>query len=331
MRAAFLLFLATLPGCDKHDHDDHGDETDTTDTTDTTDDTDPAEPTATAFSLDFVATLNGAEVGCGDTLTGLGPTGIHTVGINDLRFYVSNLVFRDEADEIVPITLDENDFQYSGDAGWVALIDLTTNAGGDCEPGAISFSEGTARTHTGVTGTTLVERVRSVSFDVGIPQGLMKEVIATNTVEGAPSPLAEMYWSWASGYRHFVVNLTTSDGTTDGEGYLHIGSTGCAGDGELALETKASCDRVNTPQVALASFDLATQQVAVDMGAVFEGMDFVAPVYDPVTYEVIGESVGVECHASPMQPDCAAMFSNFGLDLTSGAADPASNTIFIAQ
>jgi uncharacterized repeat protein (TIGR04052 family) len=329
-----LLLALSLTACNdgKDDHDHDHDDTDAADTdeTDVADDTD-AEPAPTAFSLPFAAVLDGVDVGCGDALTGLGPDGTHGAGINDLRFYVSNVVFRDAAGDEVPVTFDEDDFQYTGATGWVALIDLTGNTDGDCDAASISFSEGTARTHTAITGTTRVDLVASVSFDVGIPQPLMQEVIAENTVEGAPSPLAEMYWSWASGYRHFVFNLTTTDGETDGEGYLHIGSRGCAGDGELALETKDACDYVNTPAVALDDFDLTTDTVTVDLGQLFEGLDFISPLYDPVTYDVIGEAVGVECHSGPSQPDCDTLFSNFGVDFATGTADPSANLVFGAR
>jgi hypothetical protein len=40
-----------------------------------------------------------------------------------------------------------------------------------------------------------------VTFEVGVPQHLMKTTIATSSAEGAPSPLGEMYWSWNSGIR----------------------------------------------------------------------------------------------------------------------------------
>lgn len=320
MRASFwwglsLALVACEGATQDHDHE-HSDE---------------PEPTPSAFALRFAATFDGETVGCGDTLTGLGPDGEHSVGTADLRFYVSNIVFLDAAGEVVEATLDEDEFQHQGTSGWVGLVDLTGNELGDCVPGAISFSEGTARVHEAITGTTLVEEVASVSFDVGVPQPLMKEVIAANTIEGAPSPMAEMYWSWASGYRHFVWNLTVSDGIEEGEGYLHVGSLGCGDEGELALESKAACDLVNTPKVAIDGFDLAADTVQLDLRKVLEGMNFLAPIYDPVTFEVIGEQTGVECHSFPGQEDCVPMFTHLGIDQTTGAADASTNVVFGAM
>lgn len=284
-----------------------------------------------AFSLRFAAVANDAPVTCTDTITGLGPAGDVTAGISDLRFYVSNLQLLDETGAVVEHTLDTNDFQYTSDAGSVALIDLTGNTEGTCDGGAVAFSEGTARTNDLLTGTTELHHVTGVRFDVGVPQDLMKAVIAENTVEGAPSPLNEMYWTWASGYRHFVFNFAVTDAEgTRGDGYLHIGSMDCGPDDGLALEDRAACGFVNTPTVDLPTFDLEADTVRIDVAAALRALDFVAPVYDMTTFEVIGEGPGVECHSSPMQPDCPTIFGNFGVNDLTGASDAASNTVFLA-
>lgn len=285
----------------------------------------------TPFSLQFEAVANGSPITCSDTITGLGPAGDASAGISDLRFYVSNLQLMDDAGEVVEHTLDVNEFQYTADAGSVALIDLTGNSEGTCDGGAVAFSEGTARTNSVLTGMTAVDHVAAIRFDVGVPQDLMKAVIAENTVEGAPSPLNEMYWTWASGYRHFVLNfaVTAADGAR-GDGYLHIGSMDCGPDDGLALEDRAACGFVNTPTVDLGAFDLTADTVQIDVAAALRALDFVAPVYDMTTFEVIGEGPGVECHSSPMQPDCPTIFANFGVNDLTGASDAASNTVFVA-
>lgn len=293
-------------------------------------DTDVPEPTA--FALSFAATADGEEVGCTDTIAGMGLDGKHSIGLSDLRFYVSNLRFTDANGGAVELTLDENDFQYATSAGSVALIDLTGNTEGSCSDSSVAFAEGTARTNAAVTGKTLVADVASVSFDVGVPQALMREVIANNTPEGAPSPLNEMYWSWASGYRHFVLNFTVeSDAAEAGDGYLHIGSRNCGPADGLALEDRDTCEFVNTPSVSLSDFDLAKGAVVVDVKKAIAGLDFVAPIYDLETFEVIGEGPGVECHSSPMQPDCEPIFTNFGIEASTGAAKASANGVFAAK
>lgn len=286
-----------------------------------------AEPSA--FALKFTATAGGKEVGCTDELTGVGAGGEHTVGLSDLRFYISNLRFTSESGEAVALTLDEDEFQYSSDAGSVALIDLTGNSEGTCAGNAVAFAEGTARTNDAVRGMAVVEDVASVSFDVGVPQALMKETIANETAEGAPSPLNEMYWSWATGYRHFVMNFTVEDGAGEkGDGYLHIGSRDCGPADGLALEDRESCGFVNTPTVALSGFDLSSDVVGVELPLAVAGLDFVAPIYDMTTFEAIGEGPGVECHSSPMQPDCEQIFASFGVSMSSGESDASKNTVF---
>ncbi|MFT3776500.1 MAG: metallo-mystery pair system four-Cys motif protein [Minicystis sp.] len=288
-----------------------------------------AEPEPSAFVLRFAATADGKEIGCTDKLTGFGPEGKHSIGLSDLRFYVSNIRFSDADGQPVTFTLDRNEFQYTSAAGSVALVDLTGNTEGTCGDSAVAFAEGTARTNTGIKGTTVVEHVASVSFDIGVPQAVMKETIADNTLEGAPTPLNEMYWSWATGYRHFVMNFTVDDGGGHtGDGYVHIGSRNCGPADGLALEDRTSCEFVNTPAVSLPTFDLATDTVRVELPAVLQGLDFISPIYDMTTFEVIGEGPGVECHSSPMQPDCPPVFSRFGLNMATGRADAKTNQLF---
>lgn len=290
------------------------------------------EAKQTPFSLRFAAAVDGAAVGCADALAGFGPQGTHQVGINDLRFYVSNLRLMDARGRAVALSLDEDEFQYASADGEVALVDLTGTSEGTCSASSVAYAEGTARTHAAITGKTVVDQVASVSFDVGVPQALMKATIATNTPEGAPSPLNEMYWNWNSGYRHFVFNFQVRDDSdTLGAGYVHVGSRDCApeADGVKALSDRDTCTYVNTPRVEVPSFDLGLDTIGIDLRRVTTGVDFVSPIYDPTTFEVIGEGPGVECHSSPMQPDCAPVFASFGLDVATGGAQAASDLAFV--
>lgn len=289
-------------------------------------------PSPSPFTLQFAAALNNVAPTCDKELTGLGPAKQHTVGVSDLRFYVSNLQFKKSTGEPVALTLDSNEFQLNMEAGSVALIDLTGNSSGSCAPTAIAFAEGTARTNSVISGTTVVEDVAAVSFDVGVPQAVMKSVIGVNTPEGAPSPMSEMYWSWASGYRHFVFNFAVRDAMNGtGDGYVHIGSRNCGPPDGRALSDRAACEFLNTPQFSAPQFNLNTNKVTVDLGALLAGLDFIAPIYDPKTYMVIGQGVGAECHSSPTQPDCSSLFPSLGIDLATGAAQAASNRVFVVR
>lgn len=290
------------------------------------DDAEPV-PEPRAFALSFAATAGGKRVGCEDTLA-VGEDAKTSVGLADLRFYVSNLKLLDADEQPVTTKLDENDFQYESDAGQVSLIDLTSNTVGSCADQNTASAEGTRRTNDAIVGTTLVERVTAVSFDVGVPQALMKDVIASHTPEGAPSPLAELQWSWATGYRHFVMNFqVTNDAGETGGGNLHIGSRACGPDGGLALEDRDACDFVNTPRVSLTGLELDESVVTLDLDQVLADLDFVSNIYDE-SFEVIGQGPGVECHSSPTQPDCGPVFEHFGLDIDTGRANAAKNVVF---
>jgi hypothetical protein len=68
--------------------------------------------------------------------------------------------------------------------------------------------------------------------------------------------------------------------------------------------------------------------VEMDVRELLSGIDMISPVYDPMTFEVIGEGPGVECHSSPMQQDCSTIFGNVGLDMTTGDAVGASAAFY---
>ncbi len=275
----------------------------------------------TSFTLNFMAKSGGMDMNCDNMLGGFGPNQTDSVGVRDLRFYISNIKFYDDAGAELDVELDENEFQYHSDAGFVALVDLTSNDSGTCDA---EEGEGTARMNAVVTGSVEDTAIADMSFDVGLPQAIMKDVIATNSAEDAPSPLNEMFWSWASGYRHFVFNFQVMDTIgTFGEGYLHIGSRGCGGDGLLALEEKEECDFVNTPSVMLENFDPGMNSVVVDISAALENVDLLVQ-----TQGTDESAPGVSCHSSPMQTDCATIFSNFGIDMETGSAVANSNVVF---
>jgi uncharacterized repeat protein (TIGR04052 family) len=274
-----------------------------------------------AFALRFAAVYQGSEVGCGDRLTGLGTGGTAEAEMNDLRFYVSSVQFFDEAGDPVETELDENEFQYHSAEGDVALIDLTDTSAGACAGMGLGFPEGTARMNDVITGRTFIDRVRQVTFEVGVPQRVQKAVIANHTAEDAPSPLREMHWSWGFAYRNLVLNFTILDGGVAGEGYLHVGSTACGGDGVKALTDQQSCGRPNTAAVLISSFSLDDDTVGIDLGALLANLDFLVDQSQVLV-------PGVSCHSSDSQPDCPQIFDNLGIDIADGGARADLNTVF---
>lgn len=286
-------------------------------------------------ALKFKVVDNGQDVGCDSVMTGFGADGRTTVGISDLRFYISNLKFFDASGKELSTELVANDFQFVDSSGSVALVDLTSNVSGSCTNTAIAFGEGTQRTNNQVVANVSDGKIASVSFDVGLPQKLMKDVVSSYSAEDVPSPLGEMYWSWASGYRHFVFNFTVKDKNgKNGEGYLHLGSRDCGGDGAVALTDRESCGFVNTPAVSLQSFDPSINTVTVDIAQALKGLSFVTEIYESTEpYNLIGTGPGVACHSAPpeAQVDCAPIFSNFGLDTATGNSVVSRNSVFSSQ
>jgi hypothetical protein len=151
----------------------------------------------------------------------------------------------------------------------------------------------------------------------------MKRVLADHTAEDAPSPLAEMHGSWAFAYRFLVVNFVVDHAGTPGEGYLHVGSTDCGGDGTRALTDRDACGKVNTTQVALDGFAPESDVVAIDLRTLLSDIDFTVSTETATV-------PGVECH-SFAQPDCPPIFSNLGLDHATGQADADTNAVFWAK
>ncbi|MEM9865237.1 MAG: MbnP family copper-binding protein [Myxococcota bacterium] len=287
------------------------------------------DATLEPFELRFAATDGTTSVGCQTRFANQGPGADVTVGVSDVRFYVSDVRAFDSRGDELRLDWDESPFQYRSNEGFVALIDLT-GADGDCGADAISFAEGTVRMNDRLTGR-VSGAVARVEFRVGVPQAVMKTVLRDFSAEGAPSPLSEMHWSWAGGHRHFVFNFVVEGASGRGDGYVHLGSRDCGGDGARALTDREVCGLVNTPAVAL-NLDPSTESVGVDLSAFLAELDFVAPVYDPSTFEVIGEGPGVECHSAiDLQEDCTPIFRAFGLDPQTGDASAGLNAVFYAR
>lgn len=278
------------------------------------------EASMEAFQLNFSAMSGTEEVTCDTTSAGFGTNDEYSIGLKDLRFYVSNVTFYDEYGVAIESTFDDSEFQLNHEQGFVGLIDLTSNTSGSCLDAG-----GTERTNTMLTGMMLDTGVSKVTFDIGVPQAVMKDVINTSSAEDAPSPLNEMYWNWASGYRHFAMNFTIENTSAlTGGGALHVGSKGCGStDGILALEDKDTCDLVNTPQVELTDFDPSINTVIINLDALLTDVAFSTTTDGE-------ETLAVNCHSNnPGQADCTPIFNNFGLDTEDGTATSSDNSVVI--
>ncbi len=286
----------------------------------------------TPVNVRFRAVADGESVDCNSRIEGVGPSGRANFGISDLRFFVSNVNLLDLDGNPLETEIDFNEFQYKDSGGSVALIDLTDNSSGACSNTAISFAEGTARVNSILALLVNGEQeIGGISFDVGVPQRLMKETIANYTAEDAPSPLGELHWSWAAAYRHFVMNFQIERDGESGEGYIHVGSRDCGGNGAQALLDRDDCGLINTPKVLLTGFDPEKHEVTIDVKQLIQGLSFVTEVFNTEPpFESIGQGIGVACHSAPLesQPDCGPVFASLGVDLRSGLANAQTNSVF---
>ncbi|NRA82479.1 MAG: metallo-mystery pair system four-Cys motif protein [Gammaproteobacteria bacterium] len=284
-------------------------------------------PTPGKVTIQFSAVKGDLAVGCDEMVAELGPKEQDSVGINDIRFFVGDLSLFDANGQEITVELDSNDFQYSDDNGSVALIDLTDDTTNYCEYG------GTAATNYQITLDASDTQINKISFKVGVPQAMMKAIIANNTTETAPKPLNSMFWTWASGYRHFMFNFDIVSGAgVESMGAIHLGSHGCGGDSSKILTDKEQCDRINTPQVTLDNFNPAEQKIVMDLGKLFKDVTFTTDELDQ-DGNVVGQRPSVRCHASPIdkQPDCGPILSNFGIDHLTGDSDASKQTVFYAK
>ncbi|MEW4365586.1 MbnP family copper-binding protein [Aliikangiella maris] len=304
----------------------------------------------TPVTLSFAARSNHLDINCNDVYTGFGPDEEAFIGIGDLRFFVSNIRAYNASDDLVAVTWDNNEFQYNHESGSVALIDFLGAGSNFCE----TVAEATGRTNTVITGISNGEVISKVTFDIGVPQALMKAVIAAGPVEDAPSPLNELNWSWAGGYRHFVINFTmmnSSNSAIINNSSIHIGSTDCGGDfsaGINALTDRDECGYLNTAQVSLEQFNPESNIIVFDVASALSNIratDLVSDVWQAHNGDetlciderrdgewcVTGQNFGLQCHSGLATEACQSIFPNFGIELTTGESSSQTNSVFYAE
>lgn len=263
-------------------------------------------PDSMPVTVTFALTANGKPARCGEPLGPLG-TGGTPATLHDARFYVQDVALIDAAGRAVPLALAQNDWQTAS----VALLDFEDGSGG--------CTGGTRATNATVTGSAPAGRYAGLSFTVGVPPALNH-----SSTERAAPPLdvAAMGWSWQAGRKFMKVEVDPKGGVAKSAGakartwYVHLGSTGCAGnpaDGE-----SVSCTNANRLPVTVAAFDPVSQAVALDLSALFDG-------------SALGRDRGgaVGCMSGPTDPECGPVFRQLGLSLESGRpVTPGSSPAF---
>ena len=237
-------------------------------------------------SLKFSASVSAEAVACGTrtTLVGKGNSGNGTApDVKDFRLYVSDVQVATATGEFVSVKLAESDWQQKN----VALLDF--------EDGTSSCTAGTSETRLVVEGTAPEADYSRVRFTIGVPEALNHLNQETAT---APLNTGGLYWSWAGGYKHARIDVAGWN--------IHLATTGCTLDNNNE-NLDCSKSRPNRPTYTLENVDLASSTINFDYAELVSGADISTDT---------GGAKG--CMSSASDPECATLFTNLGLDLTTG-------------
>lgn len=258
-------------------------------------------------SIEFAGVAGEEPVSCGKPIAGLGTTS-RTAQLTDLRFYVSDVALLREGGGAVRLELAaDSPWRVTRGTAAVTLVDLENGSG--------SCAAGTKGMNAYVRGTVPRGDYVGVRWRVGVPYALNHTDLTT-----APAPLnnTAMAWSWQAGRKFAKIEVSDpGDGTpwATRTFMVHLGSTGCTGD-PVAGQT-VGCTFPNRAEVPLKRFNPAKQRVAVDLKALFAGVDVTANG---------GGAPG--CMSSPADPECPAIFTALGMKL--GSTGKARQTVFRA-
>jgi uncharacterized repeat protein (TIGR04052 family) len=281
---------------DSSDHDGHdgtnGDYPSSSAPDGTGTDTPPPSTGSTSDSypvtIEFRAVVDGVAFSCGDTYPGIG-TQKTTVTPLDLRLFVQDLKLVRKDGTSVPVKLDVRK-PWQNDN--VALLDFE-DATGNC-------SDGTPQVNNTITGIVPPGEYVGVAFKNGVPEEL-NHVDPTAQADPLQS-FSKLSWGWLGGYRFAKIELmeVVPPNETGGTGVLHVGATGCSGDQKAGTVT---CMRSNRNDIVINNFDPDLDVILLDIAPLFAKADLTGTA---------------ECHATGEQ--CKAMFTAFGLDITTGKA-----------
>lgn len=253
-----------------------------------------------AVTIPFAAEIGGKPFSCAETYPGLGSTGAEVQAI-DFRAFVSTPALIRADGSLQPIALDQ-DGQWQ--LNTLALLDFE-DATGAC-------ANGTAGTHTALTGTVPEGAYTGLAFTIGVP---FDQNHQDPTLAAAPLNTTAMFWNWQGGYKFLRIDMVPTamaameDPTADagaGHGkakgwFLHLGSTMC--DAASKTEAPKACANENRMEIRLEGFDPATNTVVIDPAAVVAEADLMvnAPETSP------------GCMSFPKDADCLAVMGKLGL------------------
>lgn len=225
------------------------------------------------IKIPFTATWGADPVTCNDT----------GIALSDLRLYLSSAQLLDADGNAYELELDAEIPWQQPD---IALIDLE-NGRGAC-------SNGTVETFAYLVGGAPPGDYQGLRFTVGVP---FDRNHANPLTAQAPLDDPAMHWHWRSGYKFMRAGVKKID---DGF-WMHLGSTGCEG----TVRNISGCRFPNRVTVLLDGFVPNRDGIAVDVKALFDGVDF-------------DDGVHGDCSSGPGEALCIAPFAALGIDFRSG-------------
>ncbi|PUB14884.1 MbnP family copper-binding protein [Yoonia sediminilitoris] len=255
-------------------------------------------------TINFAAEIGGAPFDCAQTYSGIGATGADIKG-TDFRTYVSDLALVATDGTRVPVTLDQDIWQYEN----VALLDFE-DATGAC-------TNGTSQTNTTVRGTVPNGTYTGVAFSVGVPFEMNH---GDPTVAPSPLNLTSMFWNWRGGYKFVRIDMVPTNPAENGPKgwFLHLGSTMCKAGSKTEAPT-AVCGNPNLIEVAFDSFDPAANTIIIDPAAVVAEAD--------LRHNTPETSPG--CMSFPGDADCTTVMTRLGLPY--GDIPASSQALFVKR
>jgi uncharacterized repeat protein (TIGR04052 family) len=258
-----------------------------------------------AVEIQFAAMAGNTAIGCGSTVTGLGSTAA-TGNVKDFRFYISQVKMVRADGVEVPLALSANDnWNLTAGADSVTLVDLE-NATGDCPT-----ATGTTGTNAVVKGTVPAGTYTGVKMTMGVPFALNHTDWANPTTTKAPLDIQALAWNWQGGRKFAKIEVTdplaSAAAGTAGKWAsptfnFHLGSTGCIGNPATGTQV-SSCTAPNRMDIKLASFNPATQKVAVDIQPLLDG-----------TNVTVNQAGATGCMSGGTDPECLNVFKALAID-----------------
>lgn len=265
-------------------------------------------------TVSFSLSAGSTAVDCSST--NLSIAGRSDVQLKGARLYVSNVKLIDRAGQAIPVTLQTNNYQDA--ATGVALIDFEDGTTGACTAGTTGTNTALQVTLPYLADTS---SLTGVEFDVGIPDAANR-LNYQSTSTTAPFNASSMYWTWATAYK--FTNIELKSGTDFS--VLHLGSTGT----DRTATTGKACDEVTpstgttpasspclyqnrpTIRVTTASFNLASNRVNLDLGALFSGA--ITWNASAMNSCMSGRTTGT------LNAPCNDLFDHIGVDRTTGGS-----------